>query len=300
MNTSTTKWLFLLLAWMALGTFLCYKYICKQKSESTSIQVPESGKISKDLGIWELKDGNFGHKSKDFYRFGKSSSLALMPLGVELDQLNGALTTYVKGDEKKGLNVVGYYKSDETNDNTFYENLGLSRANSIKQILVNLGVPAKQISTAAQLIDGNWYNGDTLLRGGDYTFFALADNGAKLSELKTKLQANPIILYFKVNSNELDLSADQQQQFSDMIFYLDNVADARVEVSGHTDNDGRKADNITLSKERAAFVKTYLNTKGNISPDRMDVTGYGPDKPIASNKTVEGKAQNRRVEVVLK
>jgi OmpA-OmpF porin, OOP family len=300
MNTNATKWLLFLLAWMALGTFLCYKYLCKQKAEGTSILAPESGKTSKDLGIWELKDGSFSQKSKDFYRFGKSSSVALMPLGGELDQLNGALATYLKGDQKKGLNVVGYYKSDETNDNTFFENLGLSRANSIKQVLINLGIPAKQISTGAQLIDGNWYDGDTLLRGGDYTFFALADNGAKLSELKAKLQANPIILYFKVNSNELDLSAEQQQQFADMIFYLDNVAEAKVEVSGHTDNDGKKAANIALSKERAEFVKSYLNTKGNISSDRMDATGYGPDKPKASNNTVEGKAQNRRVEVVLK
>jgi OmpA-OmpF porin, OOP family len=299
MNTNATKWLLILLAWIGLGTYLCYKYICKGKSTQTSIGVPV-GKISEDFGVWDVKDGAYSQSSKDYYRFMKSTSATLSPLGTDLDKLNLSLTEYIKGDTKKGLNVAGYYYSDEVNDNTFYENLGLSRANSIKQVLIALGMPAKQITTSAQLIENNWRAGDTLLRGGDYTFFGIEDNGARLTELKSKLQAKPITLYFKVNSNELDLNAEQQQQFADLIYYLDNVSDARAEVSGHTDNDGKNAANISLSKERAEFVKAYLNSKGNIATDRMDVAGYGPSKPIADNKTKEGKAQNRRVEVALK
>ncbi len=299
MNANATKWLLLLLAWVGLGTYLCYKYLCNDKSAKTAIETPV-GKLSKTLDLWNVKDGTYSQSSKDYYRFIKSTSTTLSPLGADLDKLNLSLTDYIKGDAKKGLNVAGYYYADEVNDNTFYENLGLSRANTIKQSLINLGIPAKQITTSAQLIQADWFSGDTLLRGGDYTFFGIEDNVAKIAELKTSLQGKPITLYFKVNSNELDLSAEQQQQFADMIYYLDNVGDARVEVSGHTDGDGKKTENIKLSKERAEFVKSYLNTNGNIASERMDVEGYGPNKPIASNKTAEGKAQNRRVEVVLK
>ncbi len=299
MNTNASKWFWLLLAWIGLGTFLCYKYLCKDHSSDVAATAPIISS-AKSAGIWNVKDGSFDQSSKDYYRFLRSKSSTLMPLGTEVDKLNMAVADYVKSDGKKGLNVVGYYKQDEVNDNTFYENLGLARANQIKQNLVALGIPAKQITTSAQLLTDDMFNADTLMKGGDYIFFGIEDNAAKISDLKTRLQAKPITLYFKVNSNELELSAEQQQQFSDLIYYLDNVGDAKAEVSGHTDNDGNKASNIKLSAERAEFVKNYLNTQGNISADKMDVKGYGPDKPVASNKTPEGKAQNRRVEVALK
>jgi OmpA-OmpF porin, OOP family len=300
---SSNKWFWPLLAWIGIGTFLCHKYCCNKNALADAAVGATSavaGGTSSTLGAWSVKDGAFGSSSADYYRFLKSKSQSLAPAGAEVDKLNAAVGDYIKGDGKKGLNVIGYYKADEVNDNTFYENLGLARANNIKQQLIALGIPAKQITTSALLLNEDVFRGDTLMKGGDYGFFAIEDNASKLSELKTKLQANPIILYFKVNSNELDLSAEQQKQFSDLIYYMDNVADAGVEVSGHTDNDGGKAGNIKLSQERADFVKAYLNSKGNIVNERMDTKGYGPSKPIADNKTPEGKAQNRRVEVILK
>jgi outer membrane protein OmpA-like peptidoglycan-associated protein len=277
--------------------------LCKEctKCKVDSAGISAVGSTGSQLGVWNVNDGtDYSGSSSNYYRFIKSNSNTITPLGTDLDKLNTSLTDYLKSKGQRGLNVIGYYKSDETNDNTFYENLGLARANNIKQLLVNLGIPGKQITTSSELITDGTYNGDTLMRGGNYSFFAIEDNTSKLGELKTALQGKPIVLYFKVNSNELELSAEQQKQFGDLIYYLDNVVDARVEVSGHTDSDGGKAANIALSKGRADFVKNYLNTKGNIAADRMDVTGYGPDKPIASNSTTEGKAQNRRVEVVLK
>jgi outer membrane protein OmpA-like peptidoglycan-associated protein len=68
-----------------------------------------------------------------------------------------------------------------------------------------------------------------------------------------------------------------------------------VEISGHTDITGSRALNTRLSKARAEAVKTYLVTRG-IEASRISTVGYGPDKPIASNKTKEGRAQNRRIE----
>lgn len=81
---------------------------------------------------------------------------------------------------------------------------------------------------------------------------------------------------------------------------MDHVKDAKLDVEGHTDNTGDRANNMELSKDRANFARDYLIRNGGISTTRMDVDGFGPDKPIATNKTDEGKAQNRRVEVTLK
>lgn len=84
---------------------------------------------------------------------------------------------------------------------------------------------------------------------------------------------------------------------------LDQVAaslvaypEVRVEISGHSDNTGRRETNIRLSRERALAVKAYLASKG-VDPGRMEAVGYGPDRPIATNTTPAGRAQNRRVEL---
>jgi len=68
-----------------------------------------------------------------------------------------------------------------------------------------------------------------------------------------------------------------------------------VEIIGHTDNSGSRASNVALSQARADAVKGYLVTKG-VAPRAMATMGVGPDQPIASNDTTEGRARNRRIE----
>jgi len=87
------------------------------------------------------------------------------------------------------------------------------------------------------------------------------------------------------------------------IAILDSVAaslndwpDVRVEVAGHTDSTGGKQHNVELSDKRASAVRDYLASKG-VSMSRMTEKGYGDTEPVADNKTKEGRAQNRRVEL---
>ncbi len=70
----------------------------------------------------------------------------------------------------------------------------------------------------------------------------------------------------------------------------------RVQVTGHTDNTGSRALNRRLSLARAEAVRQYLISKG-VPEDRLTARGMGPDQPVASNRTAEGRAQNRRVEL---
>lgn len=85
---------------------------------------------------------------------------------------------------------------------------------------------------------------------------------------------------------------------------LDNVLhvlkqnpELSVEIGGHTDSRGSLALNRKLSAARAQAVADYFISKG-IAPDRLQVKGYGPDQPVASNDTREGQAENRRVELI--
>lgn len=73
------------------------------------------------------------------------------------------------------------------------------------------------------------------------------------------------------------------------------LKDKKVEVIGHTDNQGLRASNIALSGARAEAVKTYLTSKG-IAAELISTSGQGPDRPVASNDTPDGKARNRRIE----
>jgi outer membrane protein OmpA-like peptidoglycan-associated protein len=86
---------------------------------------------------------------------------------------------------------------------------------------------------------------------------------------------------------------------------LDQVATTLVEynqtviqIAGHTDSTGSHAYNMTLSEQRAQSVKSYLAGRG-VPAQRMQTVGAGPDHPVASNATPEGRAENRRVEITI-
>ena len=72
----------------------------------------------------------------------------------------------------------------------------------------------------------------------------------------------------------------------------------RLRIEGHTDNVGGAAYNRDLSQRRADAVKNYLVSKFAIAPDRLTTQGFGPDRPVASNTTSQGRYKNRRVELV--
>jgi outer membrane protein OmpA-like peptidoglycan-associated protein len=81
-----------------------------------------------------------------------------------------------------------------------------------------------------------------------------------------------------------------------LIVFLKENADKKVELEGHTDSVGTDKYNQNLSERRAAAVNAYL-TKRGVASSRITTKGFGESKPIADNKTAEGRAKNRRVEI---
>jgi outer membrane protein OmpA-like peptidoglycan-associated protein len=97
-------------------------------------------------------------------------------------------------------------------------------------------------------------------------------------------------------SGSAKLTLDSQEPLNNAASRLAERPDLRVVIEGHTDNVGNRDANIRLSKARAEAVRTYLASKG-IARSRMTTVGHGPDQPVASNETAEGRARNRRVQL---
>ena len=106
----------------------------------------------------------------------------------------------------------------------------------------------------------------------------------------------PGSIYFEVNKSEV--KPGMRDRLSEIAKALATVGNRRVLVEGHTDSSGSDEYNLKLSRLRAESVRAIL-IAGGVSPDRIESQGYGETKPVASNATVSGKAQNRRVEIVL-
>jgi outer membrane protein OmpA-like peptidoglycan-associated protein len=106
---------------------------------------------------------------------------------------------------------------------------------------------------------------------------------------------NGSVLFATGESTLLPIARDRLQEVARAL--VDSPGGAIV-VEGHTDAVGSQRQNEELSRRRAESVRDYLVTQG-VEPDRIRAVGLGPSRPIADNKTPEGRANNRRVEIVI-
>ncbi len=104
----------------------------------------------------------------------------------------------------------------------------------------------------------------------------------------------------KFEFNKADLTDETKAMLDQFVQTL--IAQNRglyLEIQGHTDSTGEEAWNVFLGKLRAEAVMDYLHNQYNIPLHRMEVISYGSSKPIADNSTSEGRAQNRRVVILV-
>lgn len=80
---------------------------------------------------------------------------------------------------------------------------------------------------------------------------------------------------------------------------INTFPECKVTIEGHTDSHGSDQMNYQLSTNRAAAVKQYLLANMGIEPYRLQAVGYGEDRPIANNETAEGRAKNRRIDIII-
>ena len=125
-----------------------------------------------------------------------------------------------------------------------------------------------------------------------------SNKGCPEPDEKEQKQLNQYAKTILFDNGKATIKFESAEILNQIINVLKKYPNSRFRIEGHTDSTGRRAKNIELSQNRADAVKVYL-IQGGIASNRLESVGYGPDKPIASNKNKKGRALNRRVEINL-
>lgn len=120
------------------------------------------------------------------------------------------------------------------------------------------------------------------------------------NKLLDELNRNGFIaLYINFDTGKSDLKADGQATVREIVAALKSAPALKVAIEGHTDNVGQAAANKALSEKRAQSVMAAI-VAGGIDARRLSAAGFGQEKPVADNRSEDGRAKNRRVELVRK
>lgn len=115
---------------------------------------------------------------------------------------------------------------------------------------------------------------------------------------EVKSLKNGLSIYFQPKST--DIEAEYKSALSVASQLLKDNKNFVLYIEGHTDSTGSLAANNKVSLTRANIVKDFLLNEYQVNPEQLITLGLGPTKPIADNKTAEGRVKNRRVTVTLK
>jgi outer membrane protein OmpA-like peptidoglycan-associated protein len=104
---------------------------------------------------------------------------------------------------------------------------------------------------------------------------------------------------FSFGVGSATLPADQSELVDEVAEAVQRFPDSKVRIEGHTDDTGSRDVNLRLSRRRAETVARMLADRLGVGPETLETAGVGPDKPVASNATAEGRSRNRRIDIII-
>mgnify|MGYP001819351369 CR=1 FL=1 len=248
-------------------------------------------------------NGDFTFKTEGNFNFNGSNFIISDSVSIYVDEGIEKLKNYLVSDSLKRINITGYFTNQENNTSAF-PNLGLARANYVKNYFNKRGIPSYSVNTYGTLNDSlvpnreNTYYGPLLFEISTVSEEDVLKSKAKIQSLGEQIKANPLVLYFDTGKADISLTDEQRTRISNLAMYLDKVQESTIQITGHTDNTGDRFNNIKLGQSRADFVKRYLI--GNTIPEhKIQSISKGPDEPLYDNSTEDGRTQNRRTVVEL-
>jgi len=303
-----TQYLIGILFTILVGSILYYYLCCNCSSGCCAAPITEEiveeprDNSTKGAFIVNSNQGNFNVELNENFNFKESSFNFMEPLSNDLNEAIVSVKNYMLQDSTNLMSITGYYKSDENNHSAF-PNLGLARANAVKNYFVSTGVSSKNIDTYGELKNDIVPDNERIYYGPvgfsisnlDFSDTTRMDAIYQIGE---SIKENPLVLYFETGAATLSLTPEQRIKVANISKYIDKIHEAQIHVIGHTDNTGDAFSNEKLGQKRADFVKRYL--MGNaINESSIEAISKGQTEPIASNATEEGREQNRRVVVTI-
>ena len=243
------------------------------------------GGSSTDVFMLIMNESGMRKLLSDKFTIGGEAEAAAGPVGREASartdvMLHAELLSWSRSRGLfAGLSLEGStLRPDESENEKLY-----GRKISNQQILEGeIGVPPAARPLIAEL---NRYRNE-----GEHREHA--EVGASLGERGRVTLSN---VHFE--TGRADLTPDSEPALNDAVNALKDHPDWRIRVEGFTDNRGSKEVNLKLSSDRADAVSNWLADHG-VDRDRLSSRGYGDARPVARNSTAEGRAKNRRVELV--
>lgn len=299
-----TLYLLGILITIILGTWLHLKICCcqcdkKSSDENAIIEKPMEETPALRSNRFAISGSDFNYTSSNNFDFLNSEFEHLVPVADSIDigiaQLKSELE---KGTSK--LKITGYALASEEN-NSIFPNLGIARANAVKNYFVSKGIPENKMDLFGEVANNLTVKTDTISGPVSFEFLKIDSKNTPVKDwnaLKSKINSSPLTVYFETGQANINLSTEDRQKVADMVDYLTHVEGSSLDATGHSDNVGNRQSNIRLALKRANFVKDYL-VKNGIDTAKINTKSKGPDEPIADNATEEGKAKNRRTTVTL-
>ncbi len=240
-------------------------------------------------------------RMKDFYidNYQKNFDLVNITYIVE----NGDEEEEKEIEVEGNVTEISYYLKDDKQEPSPYQIIK-NHLLAAEKLGAEIIAKSREKAFMKVSIDGRqaWVVVDVYNGGGSYTLKVIqmeemeqeVTAGNLMDELNQKGRVT-VYIHFDTNSAELDEKADPViEEISTML--LENP-DLNLIVEGHTDSIGNPEDNLELSRERAEAVVNALIDK-DVDSQRLTSQGYGDTRPIADNDTPDGRAKNRRVELV--
>ncbi len=285
----------LLIGWIAIAR---YAYICVilQTCESQEIRhIPTNDTANKVRPKTLTIRYNDTVILKDYEEFSFSEGQVQPATHSDNDRLLDDLATYLINNPQRQVKIYGRFRPSEAElKNGIFENLGLARANAIRQQLINRGIAEDRMA-----LDYEQSSGEIL---GRPITFKLSGDSEKTESYKRVLFTFKDMTFSNANfaiDSEVFRPSTQFLIYADSLqTFLSKNLTQSVRIIGHTDDDGNEFYNETLGRKRANSAKAFLQKMG--IKNKIIISSMGESQPAAPNTTEANKQKNRRVNFLLK
>jgi len=252
---------------------------------------------------FSVMDGKWKTNAVNAYSFGLSSDKMNSNTGVSKEL--GKVAKYLTDNPERMLNLNGTYYANEKAKNISADNLGLARAEKVRDILLNAKAPAESITISSELINSISTSDKNIYNPVEFVFmekktdeFSEDSIGDGVGAVRNSV-LDPFVIRFATGNDGISMTSELQSYLDEALAYLASNPGTQLIVTGHTDNKGNASANRKLSLDRASKVRRFLRNNG-VASKQVVAEGKGDTEPLEDNATEEGRQMNRRVAITIR